>query len=226
MKILIVEDEQLLADDICHYLSDQYECDRADSVRQAIDRVRSRYYDCILLDLMLPDGNGLEVLRAAKKRSPETGVIIVSAKGALNDKIEGLTIGADDYISKPFHLPELSVRIFALMRRKPSADIDLLQRGKLTINTADKSVCVGTTPLSLTQSEYRLLLLLVQNSQRVLSKDALAKSLLNDIYTSYCDYNFLYSHIKNLKAKLEKAGLRNCIKTVYGLGYKWNDPES
>ncbi|MGN1236683.1 MAG: response regulator transcription factor [Bacteroidaceae bacterium] len=226
MRILIVEDEQMLSDDIAKYLSTEYRCDCAYNINQAIGKIKNQTYDCILLDLMLPDDNGIEVLKCAKRHQPQAGVIIVSAKGSLNDKVEGLTLGADDYISKPFHLPELSVRIFALMRRKPSVETVLLRHRNLTIDTEAKTVEANNAQLPLTPSEYQLLLIFIKNRHRVLSKYALATHITGDTDFISDDFNFLYSHIKNLKAKLSKVGLGGCIKTLYGLGYKWDDTNS
>lgn len=170
---------------------------------------------------MLPGGSGLDILRQIKHRAPQTGVIIVSAKGSLDDKVEGLKIGADDYLAKPFHLPELSMRIFALLRRKNFSATNSLKLDELEINLLEKRVSVGNTTLDLTKSEYELLLLLVENRQRVVSKNAIAEHLSGDMADMLTDFNFVYSHVKNLKAKLANAGMPDCIKTLYGTGYKW-----
>lgn len=178
-------------------------------------------YDCILLDLMLPGGNGLDILSLIKQRSPETGVIIISAKDSLDDKVTGLKIGADDYLAKPFHLPELSMRIFALLRRKNFAATNLLQCGAVTIDLLGKKAMVGNTVLDLTKTEHELLLFLIENRRRVVSKSALAEHLSGDMADMLDDFNFVYAHIKNLKAKLADTGVTDCIKTYYGTGYKW-----
>ena len=178
-------------------------------------------YDCILLDLMLPGGNGLDVLRKIKSTSPQTGVIIVSAKDSLDDKVAGLKIGADDYLAKPFHLPELSMRIFALLRRKCFTNSNTLQNGSISIDLLGKVVSVGTVTLDLTKTEYELLLFLIENRRRVVSKSALAEHLSGDMADMMNDFNFVYAHIKNLKAKMADVGMADCIKTYYGTGYKW-----
>ena len=222
MKLLIIEDEKQLSDSIVSYLGhEDYLCEQAFTFGEAIMRVESYEYDCILLDLMLPDGNGLDILRRIKQHRPQTGVIIVSAKGSLDDKVAGLKIGADDYIAKPFHLPELSMRIFALLRRKNFTASNTLQSGRIHIDLLSKTVMVGGITLDLTKSEYELLLFLIENRNRVVSKSAMAEHLSGDMADMLDDFNFVYAHIKNLKSKLADAGMTNCIKTYYGTGYKW-----
>lgn len=222
MKLLIIEDERQLSDSIVSYLGrEDYLCEQAFTFREAMKRVGVYEYDCILLDLMLPGGNGLDILHRIKQRTPQTGVIIVSAKDSLDDKIAGLKIGADDYIAKPFHLPELSMRIFALLRRKNFTATNTLQSGMVTIDLLGKKAMAGNTTLDLTKSEYELLLFLIENRRRVVSKSAMAEHLSGDMADMLDDFNFVYAHIKNLKSKLAEAGVTECIKTYYGTGYKW-----
>ena len=226
MKLLIIEDERMLSRSIAEYLGrEDYLCEHAYTCNEALYRIVAYEYDCILLDLMLPDGSGLDILRNIKKESPQTGVIIVSAKDSLDDKVEGLKIGADDYLPKPFHLPELSMRIFALMRRKKFASDNTLHAGQLTIDLPEHKVTVGNNHIALTKSEYDLLLFLIQNRNRVVSKSAIAEHLSGDMADMLDDFNFIYAHIKNLKSKLTAAGIPNSIKTLYGTGYKWNIDE-
>lgn len=223
MKLLIIEDERMLSQSITEYLKrEDYLCEHAFTCNEALGKIDAYEYDCVLLDLMLPDGNGLDVLRYIKKRAPQTGVIIVSAKNSLDDKIEGLKIGADDYLPKPFHMPELSMRIFALMRRKKFADNNTIHVGELTIVLPERKVTVRNRYVPLTKSEYELLLLLIQNRYRVVSKSAIAEHLSGDMADMLDDFNFVYAHIKNLKSKLAEAGVKDSIKTLYGTGYKWN----
>ena len=222
MKLLIIEDEKELSDSIVNYLGkEDYLCEQAFTFDEASMKVGVYDYDCILLDLMLPGGNGLDILRRIKQRKPETGVIIVSAKDSLDDKIDGLKIGADDYIAKPFHLSELSMRIFALLRRKNFTASNILESGEVKIDLLDKKATVGQKELDLTKSEYELLLFLIKNHRRVVSKSAIAEHLSGDMADMFDDFNFIYAHIKNLKAKLAEAGCTDCIKTYYGTGYKW-----
>ena len=178
-------------------------------------------YDCILLDLNLPGGDGIQLLKAIKVRHINSGVIILSARGSLDDKIEGLKIGADDYLSKPFSLSELSIRIYALMRRQQFSHSNLLTSGNLEIDLLSKTAKVKDRIINLTRSEYDLLLFLIGNKKRIVSKDSIAEHLSGDMADMFDNYNFVYAHIKNLKAKLSEEGCDCMIKTIYGTGYQW-----
>jgi DNA-binding response OmpR family regulator len=222
MKLLVIEDERQLSDSIVDYLSrENYLCEQAFTFDDAMMKVGVYNYDCILLDLMLPGGSGLDILRHIKQSMPQTGVIIISAKDSLDDKVVGLRIGADDYLPKPFHLPELGMRIFALLRRKNFTGSNTLECGIISIDLLSKKVTVGDKPIDLTKSEYELLLFLIENRRRVVSKSAVAEHLSGDMADMLDDFNFVYAHIKNLKAKLADAGVKDCIRTYYGTGYKW-----
>lgn len=224
MKILIIEDEQELSRSIVTFLSsEKYLCEQAFTFNDAIEKIRLYEYDCILLDLMLPGGNGLDILREIKRQNNPAGVIIVSAKDSLDDKVNGLRIGADDYLPKPFHLPELSMRIYALIRRKQFTSTNSLESNGITINLLSKSVTIQDKPVTLTRTEYELLLFLIGNKNKVISKSALAEHLSGDMADMLDSHDFVYAHIKNLKAKLAEAGCKNCIKNVYGTGYKWQE---
>ena len=226
MKLLIIEDEHQLSESIVSYLNrEDYLCEQAFTFGEAMMKVGVYEYDCILLDLMLPGGSGLDILRRIKQRTPQTGVIIVSAKDSLDDRVAGLQIGADDYIAKPFHLPELSMRIFALLRRKNFTASNTLRSGAVVIDLLGKHVTANGRVLDLTKSEYELLLFLIENHRRVVSKSALAEHLSGDMADMLDDFNFVYAHIKNLKAKLADAGVPDCIKTFYGQGYQWRAGE-
>ncbi len=224
MKILIIEDEHKLSDSIVSYLKGaKYLCEQAFDFNDALMKVRVYDYDCVLLDLMLPGGNGLDILRDIKKRGKQAGVIIVSAKDSLDDKIKGLEIGADDYLAKPFHLAELSMRIYAVIRRKEFGANNILESNNIRISLLEKTVEVNKMPIVLTKSEYDLLLFLISNQNQVLSKSAIAEHLSGDFADMMDNYDFIYTHIKNLKAKLADVGIHNCIQNVYGMGYKWID---
>lgn len=226
MKLLIIEDERQLSDSIVSYLShEDYLCEQAFTYDGALSKIEAYEYDCVLLDLMLPDGSGLELLSAIKTNAPRTGIIIISAKDALDDKVKGLKLGADDYLAKPFHLPELGMRIFALLRRKCFAADNVITTGDVSIDLPAKKVTACGNTLELTRSEYDLLLFLVENRRRIVSKSAVAEHLTGDMADMLDDFGFVYAHIKNLKAKLHAAGADDCIKTYYGTGYKWNIEE-
>ena len=222
MKILIVEDEHKLSDSIVTYLkSEKYLCEQAFDYNEALEKVRGYDYDCVLLDLMLPGGSGLDILRDIKRRNNPAGVIIVSAKDSLDDKVKGLEIGADDYLPKPFHLAELGMRVYAIIRRKEFGASNTLENNGIKINLLEKSVEANGRPVTLTKSEYDLLLFFIGNRNRVLSKGAIAEHLSGDFADMMDNFDFVYTHIKNLKAKLAQTGLPNCIQNVYGMGYKW-----
>lgn len=222
MKILIIEDERELSQDIVTYLSsDKYLCEQAYSFNEAIEKITLYAYDCILLDLSLPGGDGLKILDEIKQREVNSGIIIISARGSLDDKIAGLTIGADDYLAKPFSLPELSIRIYALMRRKLFSQSNVLKLNNVEIDLFARKVFINGNPVFLTKSEYDLLLFLIGNRNRVVSKSSIAEHLSGDMADMLDSHYFVYTHIKNLKAKLADAGCANCIETVYGTGYQW-----
>ncbi|MBR09664.1 MAG: DNA-binding response regulator [Rickettsiales bacterium] len=220
MKILIIEDEQQLAESIIEYLSD-YLCELASTFNEAISKIGIYQYDCIVLDIMLPDGNGLKILEELKRQNKQDGVIIISAKNALDDKIYGLQLGADDYLTKPFHLSELAARIYSIIRRKQFDNSNTIIQNEIEIDLLSKSVKVNGTPVILTKKEYDLLLYFIGNKNRVLSKSTLAEHLSGDFADMLDDHNFVYAHIKNLKKKLSEAGCDSYLKTVYGSGYKW-----
>lgn len=222
MKILLIEDETGLATSIIDYLkSNQVICEWADTLLSAMDKVHSYDYDCILLDLNLPDGDGMKILTELKKLDKTDGVIITSAKDTLPTKLEGLQLGADDFLAKPFHLSELLARVQALVRRKQFNGKNTLRFREIEIDILLKSVKVNEQVVDLTKKEIDLLLFLVGNQNKVLSKAALAEHLSGDMADMLDNHGFVYAHVKNLKKKLSEAGCDDYIKTVYGLGYKW-----
>lgn len=222
MKILIIEDELDLAQSISTYLSDEnYLCEFASDFREALEKIDLYQYDCILLDLMIPGGSGLKVLEEIKAQHKQDGVIIISAKNALEDKVKGLQIGADDYLAKPFHLPELAARIHSVIRRKQFGPTNLIEQNELKIDLLAKTVAVESKEVLLTRKEFDLLLFFVSNKNKVISKSAIAEQLSGDMADMFDSYDFIYAHIKNLKRKLQEAGYGNYLKTLYGTGYKW-----
>lgn len=224
MKILIIEDERKLSESIVSYLSgEKYLCEQAFTFDEARMKVGVYDYDCVLLDLMLPGGNGLDILRDIRKRRNPAGVIIVSAKDSVEDKVKGLQIGADDYLAKPFHLAELSMRIYAVIRRRDFSANNIIETNGIRINLLDKTVMVNNEPVVLTKSEYELLIFFIGNRNRVVSKSALAEHLSGEMADMMDNHDFVYTHIKNLKAKLAASGCKDCIKNVYGMGYKWQE---
>lgn len=224
MKLLLIEDEHELASSIINYLTGHsFVCEWAINAKTAIDKISIYDYDCILLDLMLPESNGFEILKELKRQNKTEGVIIISAKETLETRIEGFNLGADDYLTKPFHLSELLVRIQALIRRKNFKGNNLFSFNEIVIDLLSKTVKVNTKKIDITKKEIDLLLYLIGNENRVLSKSAIAEHLSGDMADMLDNHDFVYAHIKNLKNKLKEAGCSDYIKTVYGLGYKWQN---
>jgi len=222
VKILIVEDECELAESIADYLSDTgYRCEFAQTHRRALHKIGTHDYDCILLDIMLPDGNGMRILEELKRRDGREGVIVISAKDAVDDKIRGLQIGADDYLTKPFHLAELAARIYAVIRRKQFGSANTVRQNELLIDLPGKTVTVHAEPVTLTKTEFGLLIYFIGNRNKVISKSTLAEHLSGDFADMLDNHDFVYAHIKNLKRKLREAGCGDYLKTIYGTGYKW-----
>jgi len=221
MKILIIEDEKELVKSIGQFLRQEgYVCEVAMNVEEAIQKILLYEYDCILLDISLPDGNGLYILEKLKEKNKNEGVIIITAKNSLDDRVKGLNLGADDYLAKPFYLPELSARVSAVIRRKHFDGQMKIVFNEISVDLSGKSVKVKDQAVELTRKEYELLLFLLSNKNRVTSKNAIAEHLSGDDAELLDTFDFIYAHIKNLKRKLQDAGSPDYIKTVYGLGYK------
>ena len=222
-KILIIEDEPLLAQGIQQFLqSAGNTCDIADRFESAWMKIGVYQYDCILVDITLPDGNGLDIIKELRSKQSKAGIIIISAKNALDDRINGLHLGADDYLPKPFHLSELNARIIAVVRRQSFEHQTEIRFHSITINPVDKSVRFQEKPIQLTRSEYELLAFFITNKNRVLSKENIAEQLVGDQADMHDDFKFVYSHVKNLRRKLVEAGSPDYLKAVYGIGYKFS----
>lgn len=222
MKILVVEDNPDLLQNILTYLEREgYLCESAKEYDTAFDKIYSFTYDIVLIDIMLPDGNGLQLLQELKSINKQSGTIIISAKNALDDRIKGLELGADDYLTKPFHLSELHARIRAVNRRKHLGGDELIRMNEISINTNTREVHVNETPVELTPKEYDLLEYFISNKNHVLSKQTIAEHLWGDYVDHLENIDFVYQHIKNLRKKLLEAGSRDYLETVYGIGYKF-----
>lgn len=223
MKILVVEDEAELAQSITTYLtSEGYICETAADFSPALEKIEEYDYDCILLDITLPNGNGLKLLQELKKNHKTDGVIIISAKHSLEDRIGGLNLGADDYLAKPFHLSELNARLAAVIRRRMLSGHNFISFNEISIDTLSKTVTIQEKPVELTRKEYQLLLYFIANKGKVISKNAIAQHLWGDEMSSSYNFDFLYTHIKNLRRKLQEAGSSDYLKAVYGMGYKFS----
>ncbi len=221
MKYLIAEDETDLQQSIVTYLEqDGNLCEVASNFEEASEKVALYDYDVIILDINLVSGSGLDILRSLKKEHKDVGVIIISANNSLTDKLEGLDLGADDYITKPFHLAELNARINAILRRGKYGGNDLIEFNEIKIDTRSKTAYIEGNEIALTKKEYDLLVFFVSNKGRVLSKEMIAEHLWGDNSDLLDNFDFIYVHINNLRRKLTAEGAKY-IKTAYGSGYKF-----
>jgi len=223
MKILVIEDEKELSDSICSYLSgEQFFCEQAADFGSALEKISLYEYACIILDISLPGGSGMDILKELKANNKADGVLIVSARNSLEDKVSGLKSGADDYLTKPFYLPELGARVAAIIRRKSFNGNKILEFDELLLDLDEKTVKANNTRIDLTRKEYDLLLYFISNKNKVISKGAIAEHLWGDDMDMTDNYDFIYTHIKNLRRKILQSGCRDYIKSVYGVGYKFN----
>lgn len=222
MKILLIEDEPELRRAMRSYLQDEgFAVESAGDFPSAMERVELHSYDAVLVDITLPKGSGIDVVRELHRHHPSTGIIIVSAKGAPDERVQGLDMGADDYLAKPFHMPELVARLRALIRRKHFAGSSAVEAGGLRIVPEERTVEVQGRRVDLTAIQFHLLLFLVMNKDRVLSRGAIVEHVWGDMAERLDRDDFLYSHIKNLRKKLVEQGWDGSIRTVYGLGYRF-----
>ncbi|MDR0368496.1 MAG: response regulator transcription factor [Bacteroidales bacterium] len=221
MKILIIEDEPSLKELIKESLEkERYVVECASTCNSALNKIEMYDYDCILLDIMLPDGNGLSLLETLKQMHKKDSIIIISAKDSLDDKISGLELGADDYLAKPFHTAELIARIKSVIRRKQNDGEITIELENLTIFPEAYKVLVDGKPLELTRKEYDILLYFANRCNRLINKNLMAESVWGDHIDQLYNFDFIYAQIKNLRKKLKEAGAKIEIKAVYGIGYK------
>lgn len=221
MKILIVEDEKdLISGFLTFSEQEKIYADVATTYQEASEKVYLYEYDCILLDINLPDASGLQLLEDLQKIDRNNGVIVVSARNSVTDKVKGLNLGADDYLTKPFHLSELSARIQAVIRRRKFDAPNLLCFGNLSIELNERKVVAGESLLNLTKKEYDILLHLIANKNRVITKNALAEYIWGDSIDNTDSFDFLFQHLKNLKKKLRQGQAAIQIRNIYGVGYQ------
>jgi DNA-binding response OmpR family regulator len=222
MKILIVEDEKELVDDLNEFLDDQgYIIEVAPTTSVAREKIFVYQYDILILDLGLPDGSGLDVLKYVKKHKPQTGIIILTARDSLDDKISGLDLGADDYMTKPFLLSELNARIKSIHRRRNFDGNSTIIINEIEIDTDKMRVSINDQNLTLTRKEYELILYFVINKNKVLTKESIIEHLWGDHSDMFDSLDFIYTHIKNLRKKMQDMGGADYLKSVYGIGYKF-----
>lgn len=222
MKILIIEDETDLRESMEEYFIGAGNiCETAADYETAFEKVDFYRYDCILLDINLPGGNGITLLKHLKKNNYPDGVLIISARNSLDDRLQGLELGADDYLVKPFHLSELKARTTAIIRRKSFNGSNNLVFNELWIDLLTREVKVNEELIKLTRKEYALLLYFIANKDKVVSKIAIAEHLWGEGADITDNFDFIYSHIKNIRRKLIEAGGRDYIQADYGIGYRF-----
>jgi DNA-binding response OmpR family regulator len=222
LKILLIEDEQGLRENITGYLNvDGNICESCNALAPALQKLSDFDYDCILLDIGLPDGEGFGILKYLRDQDKKEAVIVISARNSLDDKLTGLNLGADDYLTKPFHLAELKARLMAIYRRKILNTNNKLIFNEITIDVHGRSVAVNNVTIILTRKEYEMLLYFIANKGKVISKNALAEHLWGDEMDMHDSFDFIYTHIKNLRKKLVDAGGNDYVNSIYGVGYKF-----
>lgn len=225
MKILVIEDNLTLLDSISSSLNgEKFLCETAADFNTAHEKIFMYEYDVVVVDINLPGGSGLEIIRELKKVNSKTGVIVISARNSTDNKVEGLELGADDYITKPFDMAELIARIKALMRRRNFAGNTKLTFADISIQTDSREVFVKNNKIELTKSEYDILLFFFSNPGRVITKESLAEHIWGDHMDLADSFDFIYSHIKNLRKKITNQQSPDPIKAVYGIGYKLDTP--
>jgi DNA-binding response OmpR family regulator len=224
LKILIIEDDKSLNTSIFEYLKmEGHVCESALNFRQAILKAGDNRYDCIILDIGLPDGSGLDIIKELKANKLTDGILILSAKSSLEDKLSGLRIGADDYLTKPFHFAELGARINSIYRRNNLLGQNDVSFNEIIVKTTDNQVYVNNNLLDLTRKEYDLILFFVSNRHRIITKESIVEHLWGDEVILTDSFDFVYTHVKNLRKKIINAGGKNYIKSIYGFGYKFTD---
>ena len=221
MKLLIVEDDASLSEIMSRALRGEgYIVETASNYFEAEDKIAGYSYDCIMLDIMLPHGNGLRLLQHIKSLGKADRVIIISAKDSIDDKVEGLNLGADDYLAKPFYMAELSARIKSVLRRGATAVNNVMTAGNISLDVQERSVKVVDNYLPLLKKEFDILLYFLQHPNHIVDKALLAEAVWGDHIDMADNFSFVYAQVKNLRKKLSEAGADVNIKAVYGFGYK------
>jgi len=224
MKVLVIEDEIALLQDIKKYLEvENMVVETAPDFQEAKLKISDFEYDCIVVDINLPNGSGFDLVQELKSQKSKTGIIIISARNSLDDKLKGLNIGADDYLVKPFHLSELNARINSIIRRRFQEGNNKTTFNEIGIDHVAQNVTINDKSLILTRKEFDLLVYFITNKNKVLSQLAIVEHLWPDEIELSDSYAFLYTHIRNLRKKIQDAGCTNYLKSVYGIGYKWED---
>ena len=221
MKILIIEDNIELSEMISDALhSQRFVVEVATTYADAVSKINVYEYDCILLDVMLPDGSGLSILKELKEVGKSESVIIISARDSLEDKIAGLELGADDYLTKPFHMSELIARVRSVLRRNSNNGKMSIDFGNISIRPDLFEAFVNGEKIDLLKKEYDILRYMLERHNTLIKKEMLAEAIWGDHIDQVDNYDFIYTQLKNLRNKLTKSGADVGIKTVYGFGYK------
>lgn len=230
MRALVVEDEILLNEELEEQLlEEQFTVDTALNFEQAEGLLLGELYDLVLLDLSLPGGDGLDLLKMIKKQgktSDDTAVIILTARGDIEDRVKGLELGSDDYLSKPFAMPELRARIHAVLRRKFKISDNEITIGDLSLHLDHMKVCMKNEPIDLTDTEYKMLRYLFLNKNKTVTRIALSEHIWGNKIDDRFSLDFINSHMKNIRKKLAESDAPDPIETVYGVGYKIKDHEA
>ncbi len=225
MKILVIEDNVELNNAITDMLKqNNYTCEFCVDYISADEKIHLYEYDVMVVDINLPDGSGLNLIKTLKALNPSTGIIVISARNSLDNKIEGLDLGADDYIAKPFDMAELNARIKSIIRRKHFGGANTIEFGPVVANLTTQTIYINNKPLVLTKSEYNIILFFLSNPNRVLTKESIAEHIWGDSMDLTDSFDFIYSHIKNIRKKVKDANANNIIEAVYGIGYKFVPP--
>ncbi len=224
MKLLIIEDEAALLEEMKNFLEkENYVCEVAGNFYEAGEKLALYQYDIVLVDITLPGGSGLQLIEKLKKLKTDTGIIIISARNSLDDKLTGLNLGADDYLTKPFHLSELNARVKAVLRRRKFDGANNIVFNEIVITPENADVTINNIPIILTKKEFELLVFFIGNKNRLLTRESIAEHLWGDNIDLADNFDFIYTHINNLRKKILKAGGNDYVKTVYGMGYKFTD---
>lgn len=221
MKILIIEDEVQLLDSMVEFLEKSgMNCEKAMNLADAIAKINANVYDCIILDIGLPDGSGLKIIEEMSSKENQTAIVIVSARNSLDDRLAGLNFGADDYVTKPFYMPELVARIKSVVRRRGFQEKNEILFNEIKLVPDEMIMYIKDKPVSLTKKEHELLMYLINNQNKVLTKESIAEHLWGDHADMADSFDFIYSHIKNLRKKITDNGGNDYLKSIYGVGYK------
>ena len=224
MKLLIVEDEKSLSRSIGNYLKmEGHVIEYAQNFREASFKTADNSYNCVILDIGLPDGNGLNIIHEMKANKSTDRILILSAKSSVEDKITGLKIGADDYLTKPFHMAELSARVNSICRRENFVGFNEVTFNEIKVRVDENQAFINDKLLNLTRKEYDLLLFFLTNKNRVITKESIVEHLWGDDVILTDSFDFVYTHVKNLRKKLLAEKCKNYIRVIYGFGYKFSD---